>query len=261
MAGKSRRNSTGHLNRIDRRGFLRLLTGAAATLGLSACGNVIGLGPSVDKEPGGPQATPVRILANENRADRNVRYFSAFPAPDPAQWSLKIEGLVQKPQQWSFAQMQELPYVSNVSRMKCVECWSWKAEWGGFTMQALADRVKPDPEARFVRFNCMDGYWEVLSIEELREPGVIFTYKMDGKVLPAEYGSPLRAIVPSKYGYKGAKAIERLTFEKDPGGGYWSTYGYSIDGTIQPGYDHPQDLPGGARAIPGGQVVYADDRN
>jgi sulfoxide reductase catalytic subunit YedY len=253
------------VKRINRRGFLQVMAGLALGGLLSACGNVAS--KVVPLAEGTVEATKemtrkaVRLLSNENRNDRNVRYIRPFPAPDPGQWKLEVGGLVREPKTWTFTQMQELPPVSHVSRMKCVECWSWKAEWGGFTMQTLLDQVKPNPEARYVYFDCLDEYWEVLSIEDLLEPGVIFAYKMDGKLLLPEYGSPLRVIVPSKYAYKGAKAVQRITFKKEPGTGYWSSYGYTVDGHIEPGFDHPQDLPGGARQISGGEVIHEEDKS
>ena len=63
-------------------------------------------------------------------------------------------------------------------------------------------------------------------------------------------------ILPSKHGYKGAKAVHTLTFTDKDGPGYWSYVGpYSISGDIEPGMDHPLDLGGGARPISGGEIT------
>jgi len=47
----------------------------------------------------------------------------------------------------------------------------------------LAERVKPQPEATHVRFDCTDGYWEIVSIEELADPRVVFVLSMNDDLL------------------------------------------------------------------------------
>jgi sulfoxide reductase catalytic subunit YedY len=247
------------LNRIDRRKFIELtMTGAVGAL-LAACmgqqeqpqqpTRTIAPAPlpsathTVVPVPL-PSATRVRgkVVRNENRPDRNVRYVNPFVPPSPEEWRLTVNGLVTTPLTLSLADVQQLPALEQVSRMKCVECWSYKAEWGGFALASLLEQIKPEPAGQFVRLTCADGYWEVHSVEDLTRDRVLFVYRMEGDFLADEYGSPLRLIVPWKYGYKGAKCITGLEFVSDQSAGYWSTVGpYTIHGDIQPGYDHPQD--------------------
>ena len=86
-------------------------------------------------------------------------------------------------------------------------------------------------------------------------PRVVFVLQMDGATLPDLFGSPLRVICPPKYGYKGAKAITKITWQEAGGPGYWSTVGYyTTDGTIEPGIDRPVDL-GDVRELKGGEVT------
>jgi DMSO/TMAO reductase YedYZ molybdopterin-dependent catalytic subunit len=49
-------------------------------------------------------------------------------------------------------------------------------------------------------------------------------------------------IIPFKYGYKNVKTIVRMDFVEKEGIGYWSKFGYSQDGTVQPGTDYALDL-------------------
>jgi sulfoxide reductase catalytic subunit YedY len=186
----------------------------------------------------------------------NVRYYRPFPAPDPATWRLAIGGLVDAPAELTLEQIrQELDYKEQNTRMKCVECWSSRAMWGGFTYAALASLVKPKPDARHLRFDCADNYWEVLPISELQREGALFVTHMNGIPVPAKYGSPLRMIFPWLYGYKGAKAVTKLTFQAQQEPGYWSTVGpYTVDGNIQAGTDYPLDI-GESREIQGGEIT------
>jgi len=247
--------------RVTRRDFLRVAgTGAAGVLiaeFVSGCG----VAPSEVEPNGTPAATATpQILRNENLPDFNVRYYNPFPAPDPNQWRLTVEGLVAKPQSLSLDDVQHLQSVTDIRRMKCVECWSARAKWEGFDLDTLIELAEPEPEARWLHFFCVDGYFESLSLDELAEEGVLFAYAMNDELLPAKYGSPLRLVVPSKYGYKWPKAIKSLEFATQEKPGYWPTVGpYTTSGVILAGLDHPQDLRDALRPIEGGEVLYPED--
>jgi len=204
-----------------------------------------------------PDPTPV-LLRNENRPGFFIRYYKPFEAVDPARWILSVEGLVKSPQELTLSDVQSLPLVSQVSRMKCVECWSAVAKWEGFHLRSLMEVVNPLPEAKWLHFYCADDYYESLSLEELLMERVLFVHRMNDQVVPDVYGAPLRLMVPFKYGYKSPKAIVRLVFAEEELRGYWPTVGpYSTKGDIQPGQDYPLDL-GESRQIVGGEVFYPD---
>jgi sulfoxide reductase catalytic subunit YedY len=202
-----------------------------------------------------PQAGP-EILKNRNDPHYNVRYVNPFPPVDHEAWRLEVTGLVDNPGSFSLEDLLDWPQMEQVSRMKCVECWSFKARWGGFHYETLAERVVPQPEATHVRLDCADGYWEIVSIEELADPRVVFVLRMNDELLLDEYGAPLRMMFPAKYGYKSAKAVTAVTFSDEGGAGYWSTVGpYTAHGDIQAGVDFPQDLPGERKQIEGGEIT------
>jgi DMSO/TMAO reductase YedYZ molybdopterin-dependent catalytic subunit len=174
-----------------------------------------------------PSPTAV-LLRNENRPGFFIRYYKPFEPVDPDGWTLSVEGLVKKPQELTLLDVQSLPLVSQVSRMKCVECWSAAAKWEGFHLRSLMEIVHPLPEA------------------------------MNDQTLPDVYGAPLRLMVPFKYGYKSPKAIVRLVFAEEELPGYWPTVGpYTTAGDIQRGSDYPLDFEE-RRQISGGEVIYPD---
>ncbi len=246
---------------MSRREFLRVASASAAGVlvakALSACGTV---GSEVEPSGSAAETATPQILRNENLPGFNVRYYKPFPPPDPSEWRLSVEGMVRNPHSLSLEQVQRLPSIVDVRRMKCVECWSARAKWEGFGLGALMALVDPEPEAGWLHFFCADGYYESLSLEELAQDGVLFAYGMNDQLLSPKYGSPLRLVVPSKYGYKWPKAIVRLEFAAHEKGGYWPTVGpYTTSGAILPGRDHPLDLPDGLRTIEGGEVLYPED--
>ena len=216
--------------------------------------------PSVTPTPTStptPSPTPA-LLRNENRPGFFIRYYRPFEPVDPDRWTLSVEGLVKKPQALALPDVQSLPLVSQVSRMKCVECWSAAAKWEGFHLRSLMEIVDPLPEAKWLHFYCADDYYESLSLEELLMERVLFVHRMNDQTLPDVYGAPLRLMVPFKYGYKSPKAIVRLVFAEEELRGYWPTVGpYTTEGDIRSGSDHPLDLDG-TRQITGGEVRYPD---
>ncbi len=250
---------------LTRRKFIQLaLASAAAALAEAACRGTAPAplpvappptsGAAASALPPLTHATPAR-LGNRDDDHYNVRYATPFAPVDHAAWRLEIGGMIEAPGRYSLADLLAWPQVEQVSRMACVEGWSFRAKWGGFHYQALAERVKPRPEATHLRFDCADGYWEVAWLQEMANPRVIFVLKMNDELLLDEYGAPLRMMFPAKYGYKSAKAVTSITFTDQTGRGFWSTVGLSsVDGGIEPGIDYPQDLQG-RHDIDGGEIT------
>ena len=171
-------------------------------------------------------------------------------------WTLEVGGLCESSHTFTLDEIKKLPARTQTSRMKCVECWSAKAEWSGFHFSELMKLCPPQPEATGVVFHCGDVYKEHLSLEDLSHPRTLLVTQMDGAPLPDEHGFPLRVIVPSKYGYKNPKAIVKIEYVSELQYGTWSKIGpYSPDGTILPGTDHPLDLGKTPHRISGGEIT------
>jgi sulfoxide reductase catalytic subunit YedY len=207
-----------------------------------------------------PTPSPTSVLLhNENRPGFYIRYYKPFEPVDPNRWTLSVEGLVKSPQELTLSDIQSLPLVSQVSRIKCVECWSAAAKWEGFHLRSLMEIVDPLPEAKWLHFYCADDYYESLNLEELLMERVLFVHRMNDQILPDVYGAPLRLMVPFKYGYKSPKAIVQLVFAKEESPGYWPTVGpYTTTGEIQPGGDYPLDLGEPRQIAGGGEIRYPD---
>ncbi|MFQ5483635.1 MAG: molybdopterin-dependent oxidoreductase, partial [Nitrospinaceae bacterium] len=138
---------------------------------------------------------------------------------------------------------------------------SAKAAWEGFRFQELVDRVQPEAEAKFVYFQSADTYYESYRLDELLRERVLLALRMNGQPLSRNHGHPLRLIAPFKYGYKNVKYIKRITFTADRRRNYWADAGpYSVDGTIQPGIDHPLDFGKKPMPINGGEVFHFFDQ-
>jgi len=150
------------------------------------------------------------------------------PKVDLKSWELTVNGEVENPVTLDWKGLLAMPAHESGSDFHCVEGWSVaNRRWFGVKFSALAELVKPKPEAKYVFFTCMDGYTTCLALVDLLEDNVILAYKHDGEYLEESLGAPLRLVVPKKYAYKSAMWIERITFMKTKKLGYWEQRGYS----------------------------------
>lgn len=77
------------------------------------------------------------------------------PAGKEPYW-LIVEGLVEKPERFSYRDLQALPQVAQTSDFHCVEGWSVKdIQWGGIHFAEIAKVVRPKQEARYAIFHSL----------------------------------------------------------------------------------------------------------
>ncbi len=187
---------------------------------------------------------------------------------DPAQyskdfisnpWSITIDGEVEKKIILSMDDIKKLfPSEERIYRLRCVEGWSMVIPWMGFSLNKLLKKVNPTSKAKYVKFESvldpeqMRGqrypildwpYKEGLRIDEAMHPLTIMVTGLYGKELPNQNGSPIRLMVPWKYGFKSAKAIVKISFvEKMPTSSWMkaSPREYGFYSNVNPNVDHPR---------------------
>jgi DMSO/TMAO reductase YedYZ molybdopterin-dependent catalytic subunit len=173
-----------------------------------------------------PGQTPVKRLlrwgTDHPGITRNI------PKIDLKTYTLTIDGEVEKPQKLTWNDVLKLPHIESVSDFHCVEGWSvLNCKWEGVLFKDIVALVKPRSTAKFVTFECADGYTTSLTLEELSGDDILLAYKLDGKELEVGYGFPLRLVVPSKYAYKSALWVTGMKFASKKELGYWEQRGYS----------------------------------
>jgi DMSO/TMAO reductase YedYZ molybdopterin-dependent catalytic subunit len=201
-----------------------------------------------------------RLLLPSDTPDEHgfrLMWYNPVPPINQKTYRLRIKGLIEKPAELTVSDLRRFPQETQNSRMKCVQCWSGRAAWGGFRFGHLLETVKPRKTAKAVRIDCADKWYEYLSIDEMLSPRVMLVLDMAGKPLPDRHGAPLRLIDPSRYGYKSAKLITSIEFVAEGKGSMACDIGpyYSPDGRILAGYDQPLDLGGSKRKIKGGEIT------
>jgi DMSO/TMAO reductase YedYZ molybdopterin-dependent catalytic subunit len=150
------------------------------------------------------------------------------PQVDLDAWTLTVSGAVQKPGNYTLAQIQALPQVRQNSRHVCVEGWDVIGRFGGARLGDFLTAIGADARARFVIVECADDYYESLDMETALHPQTLLCYEMYDQPLTREHGAPLRLNIPTKIGYKQAKYLTTLrvahVLQK---AGYWEDQGYS----------------------------------
>jgi sulfoxide reductase catalytic subunit YedY len=232
---------------LKRREFLQAagLTAAAAFAGL--------LGDATEASAGDKLTITKRMVTTNDPINslKNITTYNNFyefgsQKSDPARyardfhphpWSIKVEGLCNKPGTYAFEDIiKPHPVEERVYPLRCVEAWSMVIPWDGFPLGDLLKRFDPKPQAKFVQFTSvyrpkeLPGqrirfpqplltwpYREGLRMDEAMHPLTIMAIGLYGETLPNQDGAPIRLIVPWKYGFKGIKSIVNIKFvDKQP---------------------------------------------
>jgi DMSO/TMAO reductase YedYZ molybdopterin-dependent catalytic subunit len=142
-------------------------------------------------------------------------------------WSFKVDGLVEKPLEFTYDQMVAMPQAREVKSFDCVTKWSIKdVQWEGVSIKGLLDQAVVKPEATWVMFHCTDGYTTPVPLEYATRENAILAFKINGNPLSAEQGFPARPFFPELYGWKSAKWANRMELIPAYKDGYWEMYGY-----------------------------------
>ncbi len=174
--------------------------------------------PSADRLPPGQKLTsnfPVLDLGIQPELPLN-------------EWSLTVDGEVERPVQLDWEQFNGLPQVEDVSDFHCVTTWSrYDCRWTGVPFTALYEHVQPRESARFVYFTGYDGYSTNVPLEACLDDDVLLATHFDGAPLTREHGAPVRVIIPKLYAWKGAKFVKGVHFLPEDKLGFWEVRGYS----------------------------------
>lgn len=201
------------------------------------------------------------FTTNKQAVARLAENFKSRP------WEIEVAGLVNKPKTYGIDDLLKMyPQEERIYRLRCVEAWSMVIPWEGFNLSALLRDVEPLGSAKYVAFITADDkeifpnlgfgypwpYREGLRLDEAMNELTILATGLYGKPLPGQNGSPIRLVVPWKYGFKSIKSIVRIELvEKEPQT-MWSTIApeeYGFYANVNPDVDHPRWSQGTERRI------------
>jgi DMSO/TMAO reductase YedYZ molybdopterin-dependent catalytic subunit len=165
--------------------------------------------------------------------------YQALAQNDFIDWRLQVDGRVERPMEFSLAQLRAMRSRTQITRHDCVEGWSAIGKWKGVPLAEVLTLVKPASDAHYVVFHCADPmdasgtkYYESIDMEDAYHPQTILAYELNDRSLPVANGAPLRVRIERQLGYKMAKYIMHIelvdSFAHLGGGkgGYWEDDGY-----------------------------------
>lgn len=193
-----------------------------------------------------------------------------FPNVDIDTWSFEINGLVDTPMKFTYADLLALPQEERVVTLCCVSNevggdLIGNAVFRGVMLRDLLDKAGVQAGAEQVFSTSLDGWTCGFPIEvALDGRDAMVAIGMNGETLPLEHGYPARLVVPGLYGYVSATKwlaeIKLSTWAQDEG--YWVPRGWSALGPVktQSRIDVPRsrNVKAGKQAIAG--VAWAQHR-
>jgi len=128
----------------------------------------------------------------DNHAQRNGRCLNAHGAPpvDLTTWKFEVDGLVEKPLDFSLDEFMQLPVVKVYSDFHCVTRWSRLDNvWTGVPTREIAERAGVKPEAKIrpgARLRLRLDHQRSHRILPERRLALAFLH--DGAPIPPEHG-------------------------------------------------------------------------
>jgi DMSO/TMAO reductase YedYZ molybdopterin-dependent catalytic subunit len=263
---------------VSRRGFLQLSTGVAlGSAAIAVLGKVVGGNraavadarkqlrlpqPPTLAPPAGVQADGAVPWATPNADFYRIDTALSVPQIAPADWKLRIHGMVGKEIELTFDDLLKRPVVHKWVTLTCVSNevggdLIGNALWSGVLLKDLLEEAGPAPDADAIKSTSKDGFTAGTPLPTLLDDRqALLAFAMNGDPLPVEHGFPVRVVVPGLYGYVSATKwlvdIEVTRFDQFEG--YWTPRGWSALGPIK--LSSRIDTPGGKKVEPG-QVTVA----
>jgi DMSO/TMAO reductase YedYZ molybdopterin-dependent catalytic subunit len=205
-----------------------------------------------------PHQMQARVTAT---ADMIVLCHLGVPRLDAAEWSLAIDGLVERPLRLRFSDLTAYPRHAVTSVHQCAGSPLAPFEptqrvcnvrWGGTRLADVLRDVIPMRAAKFVwsrgadhgAFGGMEhaAYVKDLPIERVPAE-VLIAYELNGAPLPAEHGFPARLLVPGFYGTNSVKWLTRITLADRRSESAFTTRWYNDPAPASEGRDGAQTIP------------------
>jgi DMSO/TMAO reductase YedYZ molybdopterin-dependent catalytic subunit len=186
-----------------------------------------------------------------------------LPEVDPANWQLRIHGMVEREITVSFADLLRLPLIEDYITLTCVSNpvagpYIGNAKWLGASLAGLLRSARIRSGANQLLCTSVDGFTSGTPVQVVMDGrDALVAVAMNGTPLPVAHGFPARLVVPGLYGYvsacKWVTDINVTTFADAQG--YWVPRGWSQQAPIKT--ESRIDVPNGSATLKAGRVQVA----
>ena len=130
--------------------------------------------------------------------------------------------------------------------------------WTGVPMSRLVTLAQPKAEAKYIRLETFFDpsvaigqrqswypwpYVEGMTIDEAMNEMAFIGTGLYGRAMEKQNGTPLRIVLPWKYGFKSIKSIVKMTFTDQRPVSFWEKLAsneYGFWANVNPDVDHPR---------------------
>ena len=190
--------------------------------------------------PAVPAGTDLRIPGLTPFFTSNASFYRVdtdlvLPQVAPETWTLRIDGMVNRELEITFAELLRMPLTQTDITLVCVSNqvggpYAGNARWLGAPLAALLRRAGVRAGADQVLSSAVDGMTISTPLTAIMDGrDALLAVGMNGQPLPIAHGFPARMVVPGLYGYTSAtKWVTRLTVTTFAAQrAYWTQRGYA----------------------------------
>jgi DMSO/TMAO reductase YedYZ molybdopterin-dependent catalytic subunit len=185
----------------------------------------------------------------------------AVPTIDPADWRLRVHGMVDRELVLSFDDLFSGRLTERWTTLNCVSNeiggdLIGNAWWSGMLTQEVLALAGVQDGADAVLQTSEDGWTCGTPLEALTDDRqAMLAVAMNGTPLPVEHGFPVRTLVPGLYGYVSACkwVVDWEVTRFDRFSAYWTENGWAEQGPVKIG--SRIDVPRSGDELPAGDVI------
>ena len=172
------------------------------------------------------KGTPMAELMHANPAKLDTTFLDTTPIEefdvmgetdlrvDLQNWTLTIDGAVEKPTEFSYKELLDLPILELNALLICPGFFAYNGKWKGFSVARLLEKVGVDPEATHIQFRGSQGFrkkTKKFKIDEVMSDQLFLAYGVNDITLPVRHGFPLRLVAEGHKGRRWVKYVHTVT--------------------------------------------------
>jgi DMSO/TMAO reductase YedYZ molybdopterin-dependent catalytic subunit len=177
-------------------------------------------------------------------SDFFVRSHFGIPKVETSRWTVDVKGAVERARAFSLEEILKLPAQEEVVTLECSgNPVGWggvsNARWTGVRLGALLDACGVRADVVETILVGADGgaereanginvpaYARSITIKKALDKNTLLAYKMNGEMLPAIHGGPLRALIPGFYAMDSVKWLKQIVVSRESFKGFYHTERY-----------------------------------